>query len=107
MRECFGCRKQGDRYRLIDRKGEKIKGICHCDLCYNVLYSEDPVLISKKSGYLRKVLNKENQSPAEVLRIELTTETGREVKDILSFLLEEDSSVSICAMEGHFRKEVM
>ena len=107
VRECFGCRKQGDRYRLIDRKGEKIKGICHCDLCYNVLYSEDPVLISKKSGYLRKVLNKENQSPAEVLRIELTTETGREVKDILSFLLEEDSSVSICAMEGHFRKEVM
>ncbi|MBO4887960.1 MAG: U32 family peptidase [Firmicutes bacterium] len=112
VRECFGCRKNHDSYSLTDRKGEMIRGVCHCDLCYNVFYSEDPAVISKKSGYLQKVLMGRQKSPADILRVELTTETEKEIDDVFSFLLDEDQTAEIQMTElrlteGHFRKEVM
>ncbi|MBQ7059339.1 MAG: U32 family peptidase [Firmicutes bacterium] len=107
VRECFGCRKDQDSYFLIDRKGEKIRGICHHDLCYNVFYSEDPAVISKKSGYLQRILTGKQKSPADILRIELTTETEEETLDIFSFLLDENYTAKMEISEGHFRKEVM
>lgn len=107
VRECFSCRKKNDHYQLADRRKEKIRGVCHCSLCYNVLYSEKPASISLTPGYLTRVLTKREKRPAEALRLELTDESERETVRVLEFFFREDFREIPDLGEGHFRKEVM
>ena len=107
VRECFGCRKKNDHYILTDRRDEKIRGVCQCKLCYNVLYSQDPACCFDQSGYLGRIVKGREKAPARTLRIELTVEKPEEIRNVLSYLWKQDPHVDFPKSEGHFWKEVM
>ena len=107
VKTCYGCRKKEDSYRLLDRRGEKIRGYAHCGLCYNVFYAENPVCLPDRAGYLRRIQEGVERRPAQGLRVEFVPENGNKVRQVLDYLWKDEGVLPWPVGEGHFRKEVM
>lgn len=66
-----------DQY-LTDRYKKDLPVLCNCTHCYNIIYNAVPLSLHKE---LHKILNIHPGS----IRLELTTETVKEAKDIISY----------------------
>ena len=72
-----GCKKNNDKYTLVDRKNESHIVQCNCDYCYNTIYN------SKKFIAFDMLQDLASIGIGE-FRLDFTVEDFKETKDILN-----------------------
>lgn len=85
---------------IKDRLGNKLKYVCNCRYCYNILYNNVPLSLYEE---IFSLINYGFRR----FRLNFTIEDGEEVKKILRFYLEDDLSLSPKDYtKGHLKRGV-
>ena len=77
-----GCKKTPEYIYLKDRKNEKMLVIPMCELCYNLIFNSQPLMLLDQQEFFE-------QSKIMNYRLEFTNESSKQVKEIVK-----------CAVDG-------
>lgn len=104
IKNTIGCKKNNDKYTLVDRKNESHIVQCNCDYCYNTIYN------SKKFIAFDMLQDLASIGIGE-FRLDFTVEDFKETKDILngfkeSFCHNKPYRITEDFTKGHLKRGV-
>lgn len=105
LKTCNQCDKSNTMYEIKDRLNNIFKTKCVCDYCYNIMYNCKPLSLLKYKNEIR-TLN------VESIRLNFTTETEGQVRNILEkyigvFINNKEISDNTDSTRGHFKRGVL
>lgn len=98
------CRRRSGIICIEDRFQNRYPVKNYCDSCYSIIYDTCPVYLGNQEAQLRSLAPK-------ALRIQFSTETGKEILEILSLFEQMDEKNSSGRIDfeytqGHFKKGI-